>query len=154
MSKSIENSLARRCSTTELHPHKWAQIIARALTSARFFAGTVDKTRQSRRLAQTPLQWSFQASVNESRWEGFKVTQRDPSTDARDDDDFPGRVPTACQPGQFDSRRCRDRWRCRNASRRVPKNWARWMVVSFRIGRAQRGIGTLFTYRDRSSINR
>src|SRR5204862_518748 len=70
----------------------------------KMFSGTVDETRQSRRLAQRPLQWSFRASVNESRWESFKVTQRDPSTDARDDDDFSRRVPTACQPRQSDSR--------------------------------------------------
>src|SRR6266404_3885639 len=102
--KICQIGLARSALPLSYTRTKVAQIIARALTSARFFAGTVDETRQSRRLAQTPLQWSFRALVNESRWESFKVTQRDPSTDARDDDDFSRRVPTACQPRQSDSR--------------------------------------------------
>src|SRR5437868_7998163 len=98
------SSLARRCSTTELHPHKSGSNNRSRPHQRKIFCRTVDETRQSRRLAQTPLQWSFRASVNESRWESFKVTQRDPSTDARDDDDFSRRVPTACQPRQSDSR--------------------------------------------------
>jgi hypothetical protein len=46
---------------------KWAQIIARAFASARFFASAPpgEPTTENRRLAQTPLQWSFRAVAGE-----------------------------------------------------------------------------------------
>src|SRR5207248_10657746 len=53
--------LARRCSTTELHPQKWVQIITWAWPSARFFP-QIDCKLEPKMPIFLNLNWLFSAS--------------------------------------------------------------------------------------------
>src|SRR5438552_8872984 len=75
------SSLARRCSTTELHPRKVGSNNRSRLRQRNIFCESApgEAPAENRRLAQTPLPWSFQV-VAEECCESLTVAYRNSST--------------------------------------------------------------------------